>query len=125
MNVIRRIFCHSWKQYAAAAAVAVTISGLFMLKDGFALRISYYNALTAAGAVTLLLGLLMMTAYFGMFDIFGYSFSTLRSQRRYHDLYEYSEAKREKRRHGDKFFLPWMIVGAAFLLAGLLLRIGL
>ena len=43
----------------------------------------------------------------------------------YHDLYEYAEAKKEKRRHGNKFFLPWMIVGTAFLLAGLLLRIGL
>ena len=125
MNVIRRIFRHSWKQYAAAAGVAVTVTLLSLLKDGFALRISYYNALTMAGAVTLLLGLLLMTAYFGVFDIFGYSFSTIGTRRRYHDLYEYTEAKKEKRRRGDRFFVPWLIVGTAFLVAGLLLRIGM
>ncbi len=125
MNAIRRIFRHSWKQYAAAAGVAVTVTLLSLLRDGFALRISYYNALTMAGAVTLLLGLLLMTAYFGAFDIFGYSFSTFRSRRRYRDLYEYAEAKKEKRRRGDRFFMPWLIVGAVFLIAGLLLRIGL
>ena len=125
MNAICRFFHHPWKQYAAAAGVAVVITGLSLLRDGFTLRIHYYNALTMAGAVTLLLGLLLMTAYFGVFDIFGYSFSTVGTKRRYHDLYEYAEAKKEKRRHGNKFFLPWMIVGTAFLLAGLLLRIGL
>lgn len=125
MNAICRFFRHPWKQYAAAAGVAVAIMGLSLLRDGFTLRIHYYNALTMAGAVTLLLGLLLMTAYFGVFDIFGYSFSTVGTKRRYHDLYEYAEAKKEKRRHGNKFFLPWMIVGTAFLLAGLLLRIGL
>ncbi len=125
MNVICRIFRHSPKQYGAAVGTAVLIALLSLLRDGFTLRIHYYNALTMAGAVTIMLGLLLMTAYFGAFDIFGYSFSTLRGQRRYHDLYEYTEANREKRRHGDLFFLPWMIVGAGFLLIGLLLRIGL
>ncbi len=125
MSVFSRIFRHPWKQYAAAAGVAVTITFLSLIKDGFVLRISYYNALTMAGAVTLLLGLLLLTAYLGAFDIFGYSFSTLRSQRRYRDLYEYTEAKKEKRRRGDRFFLPWVIVGTGFLITGLLLRIGL
>ena len=125
MNVIRRFFRHPWKQYAAAAGVAVAITGLSLLRDGFTLRIHYYNALTMAGAVTLLLGLLLMTAYLGVFDIFGYSFSTIGTRRRYHDLYEYTEAKKEKRRRGDRFFVPWLIVGTAFLVAGLLLRIGM
>ncbi len=125
MNAICRFFRHPWKQYAAAAGVAVAITGLSLLRDGFTLRIHYYNALTMAGAVTLLLGLLLLTAYLGAFDIFGYSFSTLRSQRRYRDLYEYTEAKKEKRRRGDRFFLPWVIVGTGFLITGLLLRIGL
>ena len=122
---VGRIFRHSWKQYAAAAVMAVLIALLLLLRDGFSLRISYYNALSTAGAATLFMGLLLMTAYFGIFDVFGYSFSTLRKQRRYKDLYEYGEAKREKRRHGDLFFLPWIIVGVAFLLSGLLVRIGL
>ena len=125
MNGILRIFRHPWKQYAAAAATAVLVTLLLLVRDGFSLRISYYNALSTAGAVTLFMGLLLMVSYFGVFDIFGYSFSTLRRQRRYKDLYEYSEAKREKRRRGDLYFLPWIIVGAGFLLAGLLLRVGL
>lgn len=125
MSWASRIFRHSLKQYVIATAVSVVITVLSLLRDGFALRISYYNALTTAGAVTLLLGLLMIAGYFGAFDIFGYSFSTFRRQRRFHDLYSYSEAKREKRRHGDKYFAPWLIVGVGFLLLGLVLRLGL
>ena len=124
MNAICRFFRHPLKQYAAAAAAAVLVTFLVLLRDGFTLRISYYNALTTAGGATLLLGLLLAAGFFGAFDIFGYSFSTLRRQRRYHDLYDYSEAKREKRRHTDRYFVPWLIVGAVFLLSGLLLRIG-
>ena len=70
-------------------------------------------------------GLLQLAGYFGAFDIFGYAFSTFRSVRRYEDLFAYSEAKKEKRHRGNWYFMPWLLVGAGFLLVGLCLGIGL
>ena len=123
--MLDRIFRHSPRRYVAAAGIALLVALLVLLRDGFRLRIAYMNALSTAGAVVVLLGLLIMVDSFGAFDIFGYSFSTLGKDRRYKDLYAYGEARKEKRRRAGWTFMPFLLVGAAFLLAGLLLRIGL
>lgn len=125
MGAIYRIFRHPLKQYLFAAGAAVVLTLLSLLRNGFALRICYYDALTLAGAAVLMAGLLQLAGYFGAFDIFGYAFSTFRSVHRYEDLFAYSEAKKEKRHRGNWYFMPWLLVGAGFLLVGLCLGIGL
>ena len=125
MSILSRIFRHSPIRYAVAAGIALLVAFLCLLRTGFDLRIYYMDALSTAGAVVILLGLLFMVAYFGAFDTFGYSFSTIRSSRRYKDLYAYSEAKKEKRHKDGWTFMPFLTVGTAFLIIGLLLGIGL
>ncbi len=125
MDILNRIFRHSPIRYAVASGIALVIAFLSLLRTGFDLRIYYMDAFSVAGAAVILLGLLFMAAYFGAFDTFGYSFSMWRATRRYKDLYAYSEAKKEKRQKGGWTFMPFLVVGAVFLLLGLLLRIGL
>ena len=125
MSILSRIFHHSPLRYAIAAAIALIITLLGLLRTGFDLRIYYMDAFSVAGTVVLLLGLLFLVSYLGAFDIFGYSFSMLRSVRRYKDLYTYSEAKKEKRAHGGWTFMPFLLVGFVFLIIGLSLGIGL
>ena len=66
----------------------------------------------------------MLTAYWGTFDIFGYAFSMLRhggsdpGMRRDRDLYGYRERKKEERSKKEFAFMPFITVGAVFLLAG-------
>jgi hypothetical protein len=50
-----------------------------------------------------------------------YGFSTF-GKRRYKDLFEYTQAKAEKRSHAPPGFMPLIAVGALFLAAGILLR---
>ena len=75
MSILSRIFRHSPIRYAVAAGIALLVAFLCLLRTGFDLRIYYMDALSTAGAVVILLGLLFMAAYFGAFDTFGYSFS--------------------------------------------------
>lgn len=123
--ILKRLFAHSWKHYAAAGAIGLLLTLLMLLKNGFGLRIAYVDGFTVAGAVLILLGLLMCTARLGAFDIFTFSFSTLREGRRYRTLYDYTEAKAEKRRRSDWFFMPYLLLGVILLAAGLLLGIDL
>jgi len=125
VRILKKIFVHSWKHYAAACGIGLLLTFLMLLKNGFGLRIFYMDGLTVAGAVLILLGLLMLTTRLGAFDIFSFSFSTLRSERRYHTLYDYTEAKSQKRRKSEWTFMPYLLIGAVFLGIGLLLGIGL
>lgn len=118
MSVLSRLFRHSVGYYIAALIAGAVITALALLRNGAALRISWADSLTVAGAVLILFSLLLLTAHFGAFDMFGYSFSTF-GNRRYKSLYEYSQAKMEKRSRGGWTFMPFMIVGAAFLFIGL------
>ena len=76
-----------------------------------------------AGAVSILLGLFTWVVRAGMFDMVGYGFSTLRSDRRYADLYEYSSRKKEKRSRKGVFFLPLVAMGLGFLGISLLIAV--
>ena len=122
MKTLYRLFRHHPGHYIAAAAVCALIALLALIRDGFNQRIAYVNAFEVAGAVGILLGMLLMVTYFGAFDIFGYSFSYFRD-RHYDSLYTYSESRKEKRSARGWTFMPLITVGAAFLLIGLLISL--
>lgn len=111
----------SWKRYAAALAFNMAVTLLVLYVRGSGLRIHYVDAFSVAGSVSILLGLLMWVASAGAFDTIGYGFSTLRSERRYKDLYEYSIRKKEKRSRRGKPFLPIIVVGIVFLVISFLI----
>lgn len=104
-----------WKRYAAAFLINVGFTLLVLFTRGFNLKIYYVDAFSVAGAVSILLGLFTWVVRVGMFDTIGYGFSTLRSDRKYRDLYEYSSRKKEKRSRQGGFFLPLLVMGFGFL----------
>lgn len=124
MNLFRRLFLHSPKMYIAATVLNLLLCLVVLIVRGFDLPVFYFDALTVSGSVSILLGLLMLTAYWGTFDIFGYAFSTIRhggsdpSMRRDRDLYGYRERKKEERSKKEFAFMPFITVGVVFLLAG-------
>ncbi len=121
MSFLRRFFLHSPKRYIAAFIIAAVFTVLILYSKGFDLRINYMDAFTTAGSIVILLGLLLLVAYLGAFDTFGYGFSKVFGKKRYSDLVEYNAIKKEKRRLGELVFMPYITVGAVFLLVGLLI----
>ena len=121
MGIFNRLFHHSPKYYLIPACIGFLVAGLALLRESVRARMQYVNALTVAGALVILLGLLGLVIHLGAFDVFGYSFSTLGARRRYKSLYDYGQAKQEQRSRSEWIFVPYFVVGAVFLAAGLIL----
>lgn len=115
---------NAWKRYAGALILNIVLVLAVLFVRGFELRIYYVDAFGVAGAVSVFLGLLSWIAAAGAFDTIGYGFSTLRSDRRYRDLYEYTVRKKEKRSRQKKTFLSYVIVGFVFLIISFLIPVG-
>lgn len=111
----------SWKRYAAAVVLNIVLTLVVLFARGFHLKIYYVDAFSVAGAVSILLGLLAWVTGAGAFDTIGYGFSTLRTDRKYKDLYEYSFRKKERRSRQKKPFLPFVVVGICFLIVSFLI----
>lgn len=105
----------SWKRYAAALLVNVGLTILVLLLRGFDLKIYYVDAFSVAGGVSILLGMFSCVVRAGAFDTIGYGFSTLRSDRRDKDLYEYTNRKREQRSRQGRGYLSFFVIGLVFL----------
>ena len=110
----------SWKRYVAALIINIVLTLVVLFSRGFGLKIYYVDAFSVAGFVSILLGLLVWITGAGAFDTIGYGFSTLRGDRKYKDLYEYSVRKKEKRSRHKKNFLPYIVVGIVFLVISFL-----
>ena len=111
----------SWKRYAAALLFNIGLTLLVLWSKGFDVKLHYVDAFSAVGAISVLLGLLIWVAEAGAFDSMAYGFSTLASNRRYRDLFEYTAHKKEIRRKRNKPYLPLIVVGLAFFAIGLLI----
>lgn len=120
MNTWKRALKGTAAHYIIALVIALAIVLVILLKSSFRLRINYINALTTGGSVCILMGGLVLTAYFGAFDIFGYAFKKP-SKRRKTDYFTYKQEKKEKRSFA--LVIPYIVIGALFLLIGLLLKL--
>lgn len=113
----------TWKRYATAFLINAGLTLLVLFARGFNLKIYYVDAFSVAGAVSILLRLFTWVVRAGMFDMVGYGFSTLRSARKYSDLYEYSNRQKEKRSRKGSMFLPLFMTGVGFLGISLLIAV--
>ena len=113
----------AWKRYAAAFGVNAALTLLVLFIKGFGPKINYVDAFSVAGAVSILLGLLVWVTAAGAFDTIGYGFSAFRTDRKYKDLYEYTVRKREKRSRQKRPFLPYILVGILFVILSFLISV--
>ena len=120
--MINRFFRHRPLRYLLWAGLGAVIALLSLLRSGFGLIYFWADALSTAGAVLILLGLLGLAASCGAFDTFRFSFSTLKS-RRYRTLYDFNEAHKEKRKRSEWGFALPLTLGAAYLLIAIMLSL--
>ena len=85
--------------------------------------INYINGSFVGGFVLIGVGGLSWCASVGAYDMFSYMF-TKRGPNGYKPtLYDYSQAKREKCKQNKLSFLPYIVVGAVFVIISLILFI--
>ena len=119
MTIFRRLFIHSPIRYIVSLVIGIAVSISVLAFYGWDKKIYYCDAFFASGAILVSIGALAFVSYYGGFDIFGYVFTSLRTNRRYHDLYEYVNAKNEKRKKPYFPFMPYLMVGIVFIIASL------
>jgi len=118
MEILRKLFLHSPKSYIISICISSAITLLYLILKGFDVFVNYVNAFSVSGGIVLFLGLIGMVAYWGAFDVFGYSFSTFRKQSPYKDMYDYTQRKKEVRSREKLKFIPYIVTGAVFLIIG-------
>lgn len=117
------MFVHPPKTWLIAVLVPLVLSIGILLIKGFDLPICYVDALSVSGALIIGYGVLSLLSFLGAFDTFGYGFSTFRgANRKYSDLYEYSQARQAKRSGAEWTFVPYIMTGVLFLAAGIIVN---
>ena len=120
-----KLFLHSPVRYVLAVLLSAAVAAACLATQGHTLRVQWANALTTAGAVTALVGMLQCVAFYGAFDTFRFSFSSLGNQRPNKDYFEYLEEKKEQRSHQNLVYVPFIAVGLLVLAVGVLVGLGL
>lgn len=122
MRLFKKLFVHSPIHYAIASGIALVLFGIYWISTKF-IWIYVPDALCIAGAITLLVGLLLLISHYGAFDTIAYSFTTFRKRekRKYTDLVDYSERKASQRKLRDLFFMPYIAIGTIILIIGIVL----
>lgn len=123
MKWFKKTFIHSPIRYIIAAGLALSLVLVYLILNGFNALTYYYDACFASGMIVIFIGFFSLISYFGGFDFFGYAFSAMRGRekRKHKDYYEYATAKQETRSKQEYTFVPYFVVGASFIIIGLLI----
>lgn len=114
------------KKYLSLFAVSVAITLIILALTGFDVLVNYSNALFITGAIFIAGAIMSVVTYHGGFDTFGYSGHALvysfrpEKGKKYNDMYEYVQVKKEKRRGNKYNFVPWLIIGAVYVVSSLI-----
>lgn len=125
MKLLKKLFLHSFHKYIIGASIAVIILIINLCLKNFKELINYIDGLQIGGAVVFLIGGLSFVSYYGAFDSFGYAFSKIKKdpEKVYRDMYEYVAIKQEERKEHKFPYMPYLVVGVAFILIGIFLMI--
>ncbi len=121
MNFLKKYILHSPAHYGVALGLNTFFVLLVLFLRGFDYLIYYVDAFGVAGGISMFFGALLLLSSLGAFYTFGYSFSTLRGERKYKDLYEYTKAKSDKQAKQQKIYMPYILVGLLFLIISAIL----
>lgn len=113
---------------ASVISISIFLIIIFVQKDdeGLITYLGISNGLLIGGVSSLVLGLFSFITNLGFFDFISYNGSRLRSLMQkyegvnYHGVYEYTEAKKEKRKKNRFVCIPYLIVGIVLIIAAII-----
>lgn len=124
MYALKKFFFRSPWHYLCASIVAIAMGlfRFFTLGADVSPRFMWFEILSVSGFVTCLIGALLLVAYWGAFDLFGYVFSPGRTgeHRKFANYADYTQKKEEKRARNGWYFVPYFVVGIVLMLISML-----
>ncbi len=121
MNLFKKLFIHSLSRYVAALGMTIALALIYVSLNGTVIQM-FINGFELAGFVTILIGGLMTTSYFGSFDTFGYSFGKVLNYKKNKGISfaDYVEQKNISRKAQPLYFMPYYAVGTIILILSLI-----
>lgn len=116
------------KRLLIISIIEVLLIAIFLIIKGFNNIINYCNAFFVGGFAMFCIGCFSWLSNVGTFDIFGYSWKTVKSsfskslKREYNSMYDYSESKRMKRESEKYNFLSYFIAGGIAIIVAIIIR---
>ena len=116
------------KRLIIISIVSLLMALLVLIIKGFDKAINYCYAFFISVMLIVCVGWLSFVSNCGAFDIFGYSFKTIKDSltkegiREYQNMNEYVESKKVKRTKEKLYFLPYIIIGGIFFLMAIIIR---
>ncbi len=123
---MKNIFFHSKGKYifSLCFAIVCTIIYVFINDKYFQQPLfSFMNGTFIAGFVLMLIGGLSILSNLGAFDIFSYQFKKKGTGENRYTLFDHQQQRIEKSKTKKLYFVPYMVVGALFIVISILLTI--
>ena len=119
MNLLKRLFIHSWKRYLITSILAIAILVTYLSLKGFDIILNYMNGFFISGFALICFGGLSLLSYFGAYDFFSYAFYRKKASEHYLDYV----ARKETKRKGDNLSCgPHFGIGLFFVIISLILQ---
>ena len=124
MLKIGLFFKENWIRFLASLGVGLVLMTVYNVVlqstndvNAWVMLSSYRDGATIAGFSLIFFGLLLILGHFGAFDIFNFYFRRKKKEDGSKENYgEYVERKKMEKGRLNLYFLPYLIVGALFLL---------
>lgn len=122
MKILKKLFYHSLAHYIVPFCIGAAITIIYLWVNGTEALIYFGDGLSIGGAVVVILGGLMTTAYFGSFDYFKYSFGRVFQYKKNKNVSfnEYIDLQTTKRSAEGLYFVPYYLIGILYIVVALI-----
>ncbi len=123
MQSILNFFRKHWIKHVVAIVMGALLIVIYQsVNNSWGDIAGWYNSTSIAGAVLVLIGGLSVMNNFGTFNLASFYFMRHRvDEKRKENYYEYTVRKAEDRKKDRLTFLPYVLIGALYLIASLIL----
>ena len=120
----------NWKKSLIIFGLGLFIFLIYIILNGFDNIIYYCDACFISGFIIISISILSVLSYFGAFDTISYSFYAFSraftkekelGEKKYKDLVDYVEKKKNTRKKFAYSFLPYVYSGLLFMIAAIIL----
>ena len=123
MQKILGFFAEYWVRFLVSFMIGVTLYvATNLIENQWSLVRSHCDACFIAGSVLVGISALVLLNFFGAFDIFSFYFNRKKKENGDKEmLYDYSLRKKGERAKFKLAFLPYLLMGALFIVGALIL----
>ena len=121
--MFKKLFIHSPARYIVSVVILVGVLIAYNSINGWGHLVNYSNAFFISGGILIALGLISMVDYYGGYNIARYIFVRRDPDGKRKSLAEYNEDRKEKLKHKEFRYFPYLLLGILAIIASAIILI--